>query len=109
MLADAARHPYVVTVEDGLREGGIGSAIRDALAELTIAAPHAPRVRVLGTPCAYINHGSPDALLAQLGLDATGVATSGRELVHSSSLTSPMSKPARSLATARSLQTTGVL
>ena len=34
MLADAATYPRVVTVEDGYREGGAGSAIADRLAEL---------------------------------------------------------------------------
>ena len=32
MIADAARHPLVVTVEDGIREGGAGSRIVDELA-----------------------------------------------------------------------------
>jgi 1-deoxy-D-xylulose-5-phosphate synthase len=80
MLDDAARHPYVVTVEDGLREGGVGSAIADRLAELTVGR-HEPRVRVLGVPAAYIPHGKPDAILAELGLDAAGIAASVLALV----------------------------
>jgi 1-deoxy-D-xylulose-5-phosphate synthase len=80
MLEDAARHPYVVTVEDGLREGGVGSAVADRLAELTVGRPE-PRVRVLGVPAAYIPHGKPEAILAELGLDAAGVAASVRSLV----------------------------
>ena len=31
MLADAAEHPVVLTAEDGVREGGVGSMIADAL------------------------------------------------------------------------------
>jgi len=80
LLADAGRHPYVLTVEDGLREGGIGSSIADHLAELTSAQP-APRVRVLGTPVAFIPHGKPDVILAELGLDAEGITRSARELM----------------------------
>jgi 1-deoxy-D-xylulose-5-phosphate synthase len=72
MLEDAARHPYVVTVEDGLRAGGVGAAIADDLSERTLGDP-APRVRVLGIPTAYIPHGKPDAILADLGLDAAGI------------------------------------
>ena len=34
MLADAAGHRLVVTIEDGLRDGGAGSAIADALRKL---------------------------------------------------------------------------
>ncbi len=80
MLADAARHRYVVTVEDGLRDGGVGSAVSDALAELTMGGP-APRVRVLGVPAAYLAHGEPDAILSQLGLDGAGVAAAARSLI----------------------------
>jgi 1-deoxy-D-xylulose-5-phosphate synthase len=81
MLADAATHPYVITAEDGLREGGVGAAIADRLAELTIARPAAPRVRVLGTPVAYIPHGKPDAILAELGLDSPGIVAAASSLM----------------------------
>jgi 1-deoxy-D-xylulose-5-phosphate synthase len=80
LIADAARHPFVVTVEDGLRDGGVGAAIADRIAEATLGHP-APRVRVLGVPAAYIPHGKPDAILADLGLDGPGVAASARELL----------------------------
>ena len=80
MLADAGRHPYVVTVEDGLREGGVGMAASDRLCELTVGHPE-PRVRVLGIPAAYIPHGKPDAILAELGLDAAGVYASAVSLM----------------------------
>ncbi|HEX7094812.1 MAG TPA: 1-deoxy-D-xylulose-5-phosphate synthase N-terminal domain-containing protein, partial [Acidimicrobiales bacterium] len=69
MLANAATHDVVVTVEDGLREGGAGDAMRDALA----ATGAGCSVHVLGTPVAYIPHGKPDAILAELGLDANGI------------------------------------
>jgi 1-deoxy-D-xylulose-5-phosphate synthase len=74
MLDDAARHPLVVTVEDGLREGGAGDAMRDAVA----ARGTSSRVEVLGTPVAYIPHGKPDAILAALGLDAAGITATVR-------------------------------
>ena len=71
MLADAARHRLVVTIEDGLREGGVGSAIADSLRDL--APVGGPDVRVLGVPVAYLPHGKVDDILAELGLDADGV------------------------------------
>ena len=80
MLADAGRHPYVVTIEDGLRDGGVGMAIADQLCELTVGKPE-PRVRVLGVPTAYIPHGKPEAILAELGLDAPGVFASAVSLM----------------------------
>ena len=82
MIVDATRHRFVLTIEDGLRDGGIGSAIADRIAQ-DCAGRRAPRVRVLGTPTAYIPHGKPDAILADLGLDAAGVAASARTLLAS--------------------------
>ena len=80
MIADAARHPVVLTAEDGIREGGVGTLISDAVSRSDpLSAP--PRVRVLGTPIAYIPQGKPDAILSQLGLDAEGLATEARALV----------------------------
>ena len=80
MLDDAGRHPYVVTVEDGLREGGVGMSITDRLAELTVGR-HEPRVRVLGVPAQYLPHAKPDAILADLGLDTAGIAASAVSLM----------------------------
>ena len=79
MLDDAVRHELVVTIEDGLRDGGAGSAIADALA--TRAGRDAPLVRVLGTPREYLPHGGADEILAGLGLDADGVASEVRDLL----------------------------
>ena len=73
MLADAAEHPVVLTAEDGVRDGGVGSMIADALPG---------KVRVLGTPVEFIQHGKPDQILADLGLDANGPRARGpHELV----------------------------
>ncbi len=84
MVAHAAAHPAVVTVEDGLREGGVGAAIADAISVLATSGElggTAPPVRILGTPVAYLPHGQPDAILAGLGLDAAGVAAEATALV----------------------------
>ncbi len=80
MLADAARHPCVLTVEDGVREGGIGNAVQDQLAEHTLGE-HEPRVRVLGTPIAFIAQAKPDAILSELGLDPAGITASALSLL----------------------------
>ena len=69
MLENAGTHPLVVTIEDGVREGGCGSAIRDQLAD----QPGNPAVKVLGVPLEYIPHGNVDQILATLGLDADGI------------------------------------
>lgn len=75
MLDDAARHRIVVTAEDGLAQGGIGSAIA---AQLT---GRGPVVRALGVPTDYVAHDGPDAILTRLGLDGPGLAGAARELM----------------------------
>ena len=80
MVADAAEHPIVITVEDGIRQGGVGSMIADAVADLDHPGPK-PRVKVLGVPVTYIDHAKADAILARLGLDADGLAREARALV----------------------------
>ncbi len=72
MLNDAAKHSFVITAEDGYREGGIGSAIADEISDQT-------KVRVLGVPTTYISHANADAILASLGLDAEGLAAEARK------------------------------
>jgi 1-deoxy-D-xylulose-5-phosphate synthase len=71
MLADAAGHRLVVTIEDGLRDGGIGAAIADSLSKL--APTGGPAVRVLGVPTVHLAHAKPDTILTRLGLDADGI------------------------------------
>ncbi len=75
MVADAAAHPLVVTVEDGVRHGGAGTAVADAVAGLSSGRPGAP-VLVLGVPDAYVPQAPPSRIHADLGLDGPGVAAS---------------------------------
>jgi 1-deoxy-D-xylulose-5-phosphate synthase len=82
MLADAAGHRLVVTVEDGVRFGGAGMFLTDALDSWAHGEGRAtPLIANLGIPRAYIPQGRPDDLLAELGLDGPGVAASVRALV----------------------------
>jgi 1-deoxy-D-xylulose-5-phosphate synthase len=76
MIADAARHDAVVTVEDGIRDGGIGMTIADQIGARASDVP----VLVLGLPTRFIPQGKPDDILARLGLDADGIASSIRSL-----------------------------
>ncbi len=73
MLAAAAQHRMVLTLEDGIAEGGVGWRIADALGD------GRPVPTVLGIPTRYLPHGKPDQLLADLGLDAAGVAATAVE------------------------------
>ena len=86
MLADAARHQLVVTAEDGVRHGGAGAFLVDALAaqvestQVESSGVAGPRTRVLGIPREYLAQGKPDAILASLGLDGAGIAESVRRV-----------------------------
>jgi len=70
MISDAAHHRLVITIEDGLREGGIGQAIRD---RISASAP--TPVVVLGIPTIHIPHGAVDRILSDYGLDPVGIVT----------------------------------
>ena len=83
LLDEAAGFDHVVTVEDGLAEGGIGATIAREIAARTLGTDRTPRVAVCGTPVDFIDHGKPDAILADLGLDARGVAATTRALLGS--------------------------
>ncbi len=80
MLADAVDHALVVTAEDGIRLGGAGTFLADALRKTAAENGRpAPPVVSLGLPRAYIPQGRVDDILAGLGLDGHGVAASVRD------------------------------
>ncbi|MCA1326937.1 1-deoxy-D-xylulose-5-phosphate synthase [Herbaspirillum sp. alder98] len=68
----AADHDALVTIEEGCIMGGAGAAVSEALAAAGIVKP----VLHLGLPDRFIDHGDATHLLAQCGLDATGIAAS---------------------------------
>ncbi len=85
MLADARSHAAVVTAEDGIAEGGVGSAIATALGSgaCGISSASRPAVATCGLPLVYLPHGKPDEILAAHGLDARGIAGAARRALHS--------------------------
>jgi 1-deoxy-D-xylulose-5-phosphate synthase len=66
----AASHDLLVTVEENAVMGGAGAAVMEALqsANVTIST------LVMGLPDTFIEHGSPEKMLAECGLDADGIA-----------------------------------
>lgn len=75
MIADAARHSRVVTIEDGIRAGGIGMSIAD---EITTVDPSTV-VDVLGIPTKFIPHDPKSANLhTKFGLDLDGLVAALR-------------------------------
>ncbi len=79
MLADAVEHGLVVTIEDGIRVGGAGTFLVDAMTNLPGRQHPLPAVCNLGVPRRFIPQGKPDSILADLGLDGPGIAHSVTE------------------------------
>jgi 1-deoxy-D-xylulose-5-phosphate synthase len=67
--------PLVVTVEEGTLEGGFGSAVLEAA---NAAGLDTSRVVRLGLPDRFIEHGERGELLADLGLDVSGLCATLR-------------------------------
>ena len=75
LLAQVAKtHQALVTLEEGARMGGAGSAVLETLQSLGLLLP----VLQLGLPDQFIEHGDPAKLLALQGLDAAGIEASIR-------------------------------
>ncbi len=76
MLHDVARHRIVVTIEDGMRDGGIGSLLIDHVQAICVNEGRPPVTPVvIGTPTRFIPQGRPAQILTELGLDVGGVVT----------------------------------
>ncbi|HSA86378.1 MAG TPA: transketolase C-terminal domain-containing protein, partial [Nitrospira sp.] len=74
----AKRVRYVVTVEEGCKIGGFGSAVLETLSEAGVTEV---RTRVLGLPDWYIEQGPQDLLRERYGLTAEGIYQSVKELI----------------------------
>lgn len=66
----ASGYDLVVTVEDNLVEGGLGQRVRARLANAGSAA----RVKTFGIPQQFLQHGSRDEVLEEVGLTAPKIA-----------------------------------
>jgi 1-deoxy-D-xylulose-5-phosphate synthase len=75
LIGLAAEHRLVVTVEDGIRTGGVGSALAQALRDAGVSTP----VHELGVAPGWHPHGKRGEILADLGLTAQGVARAAIE------------------------------
>ena len=65
----ARRFNRIVTVEDGILKGGVGSAVLEYMAD----HDHTPHVRRLGIPDRFIEHGAVDILRHLCGIDKEGI------------------------------------
>jgi len=60
---------YIVTIEDGVLKGGMGSAILEYMAD----HGYTPTVRRIGIPDSFVQHGTPKELYQICGMDAESI------------------------------------
>ena len=78
-ILDVVAHaPWVITVEEGQLQGGFGSAVLEAANDAGIDTR---KLRRLGVPDRYIEHGDREELMAELGLDAAGITAACRQMI----------------------------
>ena len=65
----ATRFNHILTVEDGARAGGVGSAV----AEWMLDNGFQPVIKRIGMPDHFVPHGTPAQLYAQCGMDKAGI------------------------------------
>jgi 1-deoxy-D-xylulose-5-phosphate synthase len=73
----AQGHRLLVTLEENTVAGGAGAGVAEALAELGLDVP----LLHLGLPDRFIEHGDPAKMLADCGLDATGIEAAVRRRI----------------------------
>ncbi len=77
ILAVAASHEYLLTVEENAVMGGAGAAVLECLQAHGVVKP----ISCLGLPDAFIDHGVHETMLAECGLDKDGILTSIEKLI----------------------------
>lgn len=77
ILEMADSHDYLMTIEDGARMGGAGSAVLEVLSAHQKANP----TLTLGYPDVFVDHGEQKQLHALVGLDAKGIEKSLHEFM----------------------------
>jgi 1-deoxy-D-xylulose-5-phosphate synthase len=70
LMAIAARHSALVTLEENAVAGGAGAAVAEALAAAGVTIP----LQLIGIPDEFIEHGSRNDCLVAAGLDPAGLA-----------------------------------
>ncbi|MBE0675478.1 MAG: 1-deoxy-D-xylulose-5-phosphate synthase, partial [Bacteroidales bacterium] len=66
----------VITVEDGMLKGGFGSAVIEFMCDNNYSA----RVKRLGIPDYFVEHGTQEELYKECGFDTTSIAEAIREM-----------------------------
>jgi 1-deoxy-D-xylulose-5-phosphate synthase len=73
----ARKYRYIVTIEDGTRIGGFGSAVAEYIVENHTGIS----VKIMGIPDEIIEHGSQDELYREVGIDAQAMVAHVRSVL----------------------------
>lgn len=73
----AKKFKQIVTIEDGVIQGGFGSAVLEFMSD----NGYNIQVKRLGIPDTFVEHGTPEELYNMLGLDGEGIAASIRGFI----------------------------
>ena len=68
----ATSHDLIVTIEENALMGGAGAAVLEAMQNMHLSKP----TLCLGLPDSFIEHGVHETMLAECGLDASGIVQS---------------------------------
>ncbi|SMO57633.1 1-deoxy-D-xylulose-5-phosphate synthase [Gracilimonas mengyeensis] len=71
------RYDHIITLEDGARMGGFGSAVAEYIGEKV----KRPTLKIMGIPDRIIEHGTQRELHAEIGIDAKGILEQVRPLI----------------------------
>lgn len=83
-LIDEVCHTYehIITIEDGTKLGGFGSAVAEYLSD----KPHHIPVSIMGVPDRIVEHGTQEELHEEVGLHPEGIKEKVREVLKAQSL-----------------------
>lgn len=73
----AAKYQEVITIEDGVLNGGFGSAVLEFFADNNLSV----KVKRLGLPDSFVEHGLPDQLYGLVGIDTEGILKVIKEML----------------------------
>jgi 1-deoxy-D-xylulose-5-phosphate synthase len=80
-----SRFDKVITVEDGCIQGGMGSAVLEFMAD----AGYRAKVKRLGIPDQFIEHGEQKELYAECGFSPSQIATTALSLIKETTVSIP--------------------
>ncbi len=73
-----SKYEHIITIEDGTIVGGFGSAILEFMS----TNDYSSKVKILGVPDKFIEHGTQSELWRDCGIDTTGIVNAAKKLLN---------------------------